>query len=326
MQELFLGSSADSLIPGRGVGEFSHPSNNSQLAPLREEFGAQLKFLLKDHYWVSDDILIAEKRKIPAGDWRTIPIILADLGPFRDLNPYALALAWVTTRSRFAQLGLEMQEHGRMMIGESMRPGKDGLMHAETIVYNHADRDLGLAANSAVGLMIYGEREPLTGDDVSFAIRRRMLIQGIEGDDWVEYYSPETGVLSGIELFIDPNSRKTIKPGKKPMRIDNGPVSLHNRAGVNKYLEKYNPRPNEQTFVVSETTANMYLPPQIHGFCSQDVVRSGLIDVKAFQTNSIFLAGGNTGKPDLPNAIRAEHVVFPGGRIPNSLIVRFANA
>jgi hypothetical protein len=300
--------------------------DSPRLKFLREKHGAALSEVLKGKCFISEDVLAAASRKVPARGWMVVPLTLPDLGaiaPVIEEDPDVIELFLFTGVSRRAQLGMDPKGFGR-----NKKTGGP-----EALVFNHSLRDLSLDKKAPIGYFIYPDSEPLEGDAIEDVITNRMIIQGEEGVAWSRWYSPQTRLLSGVELFLDPDSRTTIKPkkdktkkGKNPVRIHHGPSVLHGRGEVDKHHSRWYPsEESEPEFVVSQTLAKIYLPENLHGICSRDVIINGMYDPTSEQLNSVWLRGGNTGKEDAPNEIRAEHSVGSSERPPTSLIVHFYN-
>lgn len=299
---------------GRGRGQVYIPQEEAQIDLFRGFFRQIINSRLEGHFWISDDITTAQDVIIPARSWIQIPVILPnDLGPFTGLDIYALSCASVTTRSRFAQIGLEVSENGTVAIAESARRMDPNLTLANTFVYNHANRDIFMDADTPFAYLYYWDRTVLRNQEK-------------EGLYWRRWYAPYDGTLSGIEFFIDPNSRRYIPWEDEPMQIYSGPSELHNRKEVDKYLHSSIPESNEPTLVVSQISANLYLPRTIHGICNMDTARNGAVIgtdySQHFQMNAVVLQGGNTN-----SHIRAEHVcTTTPGNMPTNLLVHFVNA
>jgi hypothetical protein len=312
MRELFTDNLVANFINGKWADEYSHPWEDPSLVKLREEYGPQINELLDGKLWVSQNVLMPNRRRIPAGGSISVKGVLPNRDPkrdpFTDFPDEALDLAILTTRSRLAQQAQEMRSKGGLNIE----------------IQNHSERDMILNEGDGIGYYIYGDVRPMVGQDLERTLEEEVILVG----DIRRHYSPGAGVFSGIELPIDPESSQTIKPykDKDRMKFYDGPAPVHNRAGLSQLLERAVFKPDRSVFIVSDTKTLIYLPKHIHGFCSQDAMHNGLVDIKAIQTNSIFLMGGNTGKLDKPNSIRTEDIVKPGGRVPNGIVVRLVKA
>lgn len=276
---------------------------------------------LNGHFWISPDIAVAEDTIVPpypSGPGR-IPIVFPDnLGPFSQLGPYALSVTDITTRSRFAQLGIEVDSNTALI----------GLTKQVSIM-NFAKRPIYLAANTPICYLYYMSKPLLGGKALENALGNSIKITGNEGVDWRRWYgnpriNPRRSLL-GLEFFIHPDSRRTVLPGNELMSIDGGEATNHNRTAVDQFLAPL-PISDEEMLVIAETKAEIELNSTIHGLCDMATAYGkaevGAFRIPDFQVNSLLLRGGNTY-----GRVRTETWGrILQGQIAETLLVKFVDA
>lgn len=268
--------------------------------------------LNKRGFIITPDIASAKDMVVPANDLVFVPVAIPeDFFPISNLHPYALSVLHATTRSRYAQVGLEIV--------------KGGILHSKVTVINHSNRPIELSKGEAFFYAYYFDGQTMKGKELDSRIGAgqdaKIRVVGRENVDWRKWYGvnkahiPEN--LKGIEFIINPESRRWISPGDEPIRLHNKVAGNHLRGVLDTYLTKPIPQTDEQMFWVSESFAELYLDSSVHGILEWFVDETN----HNFQTNSVLFKGGNTY-----GRMRNE-IVSPTTeeRIPKSIIMRFAN-
>lgn len=260
---------------------------------------------------VTPDIASAKTQIIPVNELASVPIIIPeDFFPIPNLHPYALSVLYATTRSRYAMVGLAVV--------------KGGILHNAVTVINHSNRPVELSKGEAFFYAYYFDGKTIRGEELGNRIGNKqdaeIRVVGRENVDWRKWYgankahSPEN--LRGIEFMIDPKSRRWISPSDEPIRLHDKTAENHLRGLLDTYLTGPIPQTDEQIFWVSESSAELYLDPSVHGILEWFVSESD----HDFQTNSVLFKGGNTYgrmRYEIVSSTTKE-------RIPKSVIMRFA--
>lgn len=261
---------------------------------------------------ITPDIASAKDIVVPASELVFIPVTIPeDFFPIPSLHPYALSVLHATTRSRYAMAGLEIV--------------KGGILHSKITVINHSNRPIELSKGEAFCYAYYSDGKTMRGEELDSRIGTeqdaKIRVVGREDVDWRKWYGinkahvPKN--LEGIEFMINPESRRWIPPCDEPIRLHDKVAKNHLRGLLDTFLIRPIPQTDKQMFWVSESSAELYLDPSVHGILEWFVDEND----HNFQTNSVLFKGGNTY-----GRIRNE-MVSPTTeeRIPKSVIMRFAN-
>jgi hypothetical protein len=301
----------------------------------------ELNSALEGGFWISPDIAVATSATIAPGERVFVPITLPDKPvplPCFD-HPCAFSILLPSTRSRFAQLGLEVLPSAGFSIAQTpLIEPKSGELRAIIPVINYAARPIHLPEGTKFFYLYYWNGKTITGQSLINLLGSAVKISGVEGKDWRWWYGQEAmdvGLrrehvqgkdIQGIELFLNPESQAWIPPSCEPMAISDASASNHNRAEIDQFLKKPVPESEESLFWVAETSASLAISPTIHGLVDWVVTLSGepvaTDDNSHHQTNSTLIRGGHTfGK------MRVE-IFSPTTEdvIPRTVLLRFAKA
>jgi hypothetical protein len=305
--------------------QYDIPEEETWLLDFRQAMRSDLNHQLKGHFWISEDLSVAEDIFL-GPDGQALPFVPVDLpedlGPFKDLDSYALNLARLTTRSRFAQLGIDVKER---FSGESL-----------VLMSNYAHRPIYLSQGTATCYMYYWDGQTLRGEQLEDAIGKKIRITGVEGSEWRPWYgnsdyNPDHE-LRGIEFFMDPRMRKYIPRIRKidldeqTMKLLDGPTKNHGRHYIDKYLKKAPKIKQAGNLIISETLAQLELDSSVHGLCDTRLGfnrwPAGMLGTDDFQTNSVLLRGGNTYGPFRTETYERDL----SKSTPDTVLVTFVNA
>lgn len=291
-------------LPQRG--KLGITEDDILLLAYREAVRTELN---KRGFIITPDIASTKDQVIPANDLVFIPVAIPeDFFPIPNLHPYALSVLHATTRSRYAQAGLEVV--------------KGGILHSKVTVINHSDRPIELSKDEAFFYAYYFDGKTMRGEELDSRIGTeqdaKIRVVGRENVDWRKWYGVDKihvpKNLEGIEFVINPESRRWILPGDEPIRLHDKDAENHLRGLLDTFLTKPIPQTGEQMFWVSESSAELYLDSSVHGILEESDYD--------FQTNSALFKGGNTY-----GRMRNE-IVSPTTeeRIPKSIIMRFVRS
>lgn len=299
----------------------------------RQEVRGAIEKVLNEKFWIGPDIPTASRVIIPARGSEIVPIILdpVDLQLFLRHHEYAVSTAFATTRSRFAQLGLEVDEYGPLYIAKTIEKLPDSdLYRAEVPVHNYAARPILLPEGTKFFYMYYWNKQTLTGKDLVDYMKDDIRISGKEGEDWRFWYGSHAAKteknIEGIEFFINEDTIAYIPPSDEAMSISDGPAVDHNRASVDAYLQKPVPDSVSPLLWIAEIKSRLTLSKNVHGIVDMRVSHGenivGTELTQGFQTNSILLRAGNTD-----SHIRTEvYSSTKSGIRPRIYLIRFAKA
>lgn len=295
---------------------------------VREELNARGKFWISPDIATDMDVIIPPNRTAKYVDIRLEP---DKLSPFTEYNPYAVSCAYETTRSRFAQLGLEVIEGSSAEIARTFywTQEEDGSKRygAAVPVVNYAARPIFLPRGTRFFYLYYWDWKTIQGEELVDLVGKEIGLSGEEGKEWKWSYWPrfegQVEGINGIELLIDEESQQWVPSGNEPMSISDGSIENHNRAGVDAYLAKPIPKVEKPILWIAETQSEVNLKEGVNGIVGRFIPRSeSEPEYFEFQTNALLLQGGNTyGK------MRTEiYSATTPDLIPKSSFVRFARA
>lgn len=308
---------------------FGFSTDDVALLLYREWVREKLKETLAGKFWVGPDLATTKESLIEPHSLTFIPVLLPENLPLLRFHPYAFSCVYASTRSRYAQMGLEVSRNAGTEIAKTFqevsRPDGSLVYQAQIPVVNQSARAIHLSCGEKFFYLYWWSGETITGQKLVDLVGSAIKIQGEQGKDWQWWYN-SAGETGGIEFLIDPQSRSWIPPDSQPMRIADGPVTNHSRETVDAYLKKPIPRTEKPLFWVGETQAEIILDPTVHGLVDMSVTCGigGCVEKenRDFQTNSVIIQGGNTA-----GRIRAE-VSSPTieDEIPKAILLRFAMA
>lgn len=315
---------------------YPFPESEVRAFVLRDRYPEELVRQLKRRLWKSLDVTICKAVILPPGSSVDISVRLPkDLGPFEGLHPHMLSSAEISTRSRLAQLGIEVPPSASAEIAKSLRVTQTSDREAEISTINHSTRPIHLPeATRLFRLFAFDHSTYAMGENLKKLVSEGLIkIEGEEGLDWkwgvdlVDSQNPDD--ICGIEFRLDPDKRLWLKPDP-----ENTPVSIDDNSGtdyrnhLDSLLSPVPPR--ESALWIGETTARLTLDPSINGILEKEttinrttILRFGgsqtIVRFGGRQTNSILIDGGATNWK-----IRTE-ILGPTteGRMPNSVLIRF---
>ena len=319
-------------------GSMASVDTHLKLFDYRNAVRHELVEKINGKFWIGPDIGTTYDVIIPPnGAIVEVDVTLPyeDLRPFTDFDPYGLSTIEATTRSRFAQLGLEVPKSAFADIARTFYwiPQEDGTKKrfgGIVPAQNWSARPIKMEAGTKFFSGHFWDGETIIGEELHSFVGRDILISGQENETWRWWYSPnstgEIEDIQGIEFFIDEKSRSWIPPSTVPMSINDGHSRNHNRAGVDKYLHSPVPIRQKPTLIIAQTMADIELTPKVHGLIEMALSPHGLPigqgETDDIQTNSVFIRGGNTyGK------MRSETLEHTGKfHKPQTVLMRFAHA
>ncbi|MCL4354717.1 hypothetical protein M1349_04620 [Patescibacteria group bacterium] len=306
--------------------------SGEQLRELRKNWSEQTKRKFGNTFHFSPDIASAENIVIYPNEPTLVPVSFPkDMPPFIDSNlletglaSYALDHAEGHTRSRFAQLGLEVTENPGLWISNTGFVSGENI-EAKVIVKNYSKRPILLPEGTDFFNLYFWNKKIAMNNELRDIIGSKIQISGIEGQDWRYWYCIDgygEDLLAGIELKINPDSRSWIPPSSEPMVISGLQAENHNRSAVDEYLESPIPQSEKKILWIAETSSRLKLNG-VTGILSMAVSPAGM-PIKThenggFQTNSVVLQDGNTD-----SHIRTE--IFSAtleDQIPQHVLVHF---
>lgn len=194
---------------------------------------------------------------------------------------------------------------------------------------NFAARAIHLPFDTKFFYLYYWDGSTIRGKQLKDLVGSKIKVNpDDQNKKWRYWYGPYASArdedIRGIEFFIDPESRAYVPPHPEPMLLSDAPSANHNRSGVDQYLVKPIPQSAKPMLWIAETMSEIELDKSVNGLVDQAVSRMshpvGMYENGDFQSNSIFVKGGNTyGK--MRNEIVSETTE---GKIPESTLVRFA--
>lgn len=256
-------------------------------------------------FWKSGDIATAESIVVEPGRPIAVDVVVPDdLGPLDLYYPWSLHLAYVHTRSRFAQLGLEVRQTAGIAMSCMARPEYecDDSRHLSTVfVDNHSQRAVYLPEDTRLFNLYYYTAQPLRGENLIKSIGTDISIGGQEGEDWRWWYAGEEKRLEnieGIEFFIDFDSRAYIPPNPVPIVINDGSALNHNREEVASYLRRPIPIQREHLLTIAKSKSTLDLSILVHGLVDTGLSYRnypiGTHSVEGHQLASVIMEGGST--------------------------------
>lgn len=289
----------------------------------------KLKELFGGKFWVGPDIATANSARLEPNCRTLVPIAIpSDLKPFTDLHPYAFSCVYASTRSRYAQLGLEVSKATGVEIAATLQPVQDSHDSYKALipVINQGVRAIHLSCGEKFFYLYWWGGATVTGQKLVDLVGSKIKIEGEQGKDW-QWWHNSAGEIGGVEFLIDPQSRAWIPPHTEPARISDGQTVNHSRDIVDAYLKKPVPQTGKPLFWVGETRAEITLDPSVHGLVDMSVACSMGACISEeenfdFQANSVLIQGGNTA-----GRLRTE-ICSPTteDKIPQAILLRFAMA
>lgn len=284
-----------------------------------------LRNRLKDGFWIGPDVATPVKRTILPGNLVHLPVAFTDVPEiFARLDPAAFFYAGVSTRSRWAQLGLEVHETASIAIAESLTPIRqeplDPYRYAAVVpVLNLSTRPIHVPEGSKLfRLFFYNAGSWMRGEELLENVSSGSIrLSGEPGEDWLLHER-----VDGILLSLNSNMRRWIPPD-----LPNAtPLTISDRTGVDyrriadSYLRPITPS-RSPILWLTETSSVVTLDPSVHALIDFVLFRKGkMLPAKLVtHVNSRLIAGGETNWP-----LRAE-IYGPTTEdlLPDAILLRF---
>lgn len=284
-------------------------------------------------FWKSPDIETAADIILSPESVGYVPVTIPpNLELFKDLHVDAFAFVHVSTRSRYAQLGVEVPRDARVTIPASLKDeiysedSKDLTafvpvrnLSSRTVEIPQKTRLLQLYIESAVQRQKQSLLELLENRDVE--------IGGERGTDWdywtIDPFGNNTSgkvleiddLLIGLRLRLDPQKRMWLPPDPegRPFKIPEG-TEVDYRKAVNQEL-KPAPISEKPIFWIGETTSRLALDPGVNAL----IVATGQGDRRRDMRhiNSLLIDGGSNWK------IRTEIISPTALNFPTEIFLQF---
>lgn len=280
-------------------------------------------------FWKSPDIAIAQPVLLLPGQSKFTPINFpANLQLFDNLPVDLITYMATSTRSRFAQIGLEVHGAGQL-IAESLEDEKykiGGTPYPATVMLrNHSQRPIEIDKNTPLFRLYsstYLAHPPLRvqGDSLLLLLANGDIeLTGEKGHDWdIAYYQYESrqGGPAGLMLRIDKSSRRWIEPDTAPIKIPEGKDKDY-RVLIDSILRPV-PAFSERVHWVGETTSEVTLAPSVNGIIESHTATSpglsGMVDGMDHLASPLIDAG-------FSNTIRTEIVSPTDKSAPDFIIL-----
>lgn len=314
-----------------GKRSISFTGNDLTLSIARQMIRNELGDKLGGKFWVGPDLASTTEVILKPESLTYVPVSLPKTFPpltdFYHFHPYIFSCIYASTRSRYAQLGLEVSKATGPEIAATLQPAQDSPKdyNALVAVVNQGARAIHLSKGEKFFYMYWWDGSTVTGQELVDLVGSAIKVQGEQGKDW-QWWRGSSKIIEGIELLIDPQSRSWIPPDPEPIRIFDGSTVNHSRDRVDVYLKKPVPRTEKPLFWIGETRAEITLDPSVHGLVDMSVACGMGIDIdegsRDSQTNSVLIQGGNTA-----GRLRTE-ICSPTteNEIPRAILLRFAMA
>lgn len=197
----------------------------------------------------------------------------------------------VSIRSRYAQLGLDMQPEAiAAFIGQLPGSGVARLQ-----LHNHSLRPIQLPEDTRLLRLFHEPADAiLTDAKLSQAIGSgKIKLSGARGKDW-EWAYDDLGTRMGVFIrIINSNSRRWISSGEEIINI--GSEDMDYRAQIDRILEPL-PEDGRQALWIGETAIKITLGNSIEGVLDTRVLRDvnylSLDSIEGTQINSLLIDSG----------------------------------
>lgn len=307
----------------------AQPGDLRPQVPIRYTYLEQFRRRMEGKFWKSPDITLFEDAVLEAGKEQPVPIIIPLLTfvPFVDMPTDTLAFAQISTRSRFAQLGIEVardtvHEIVRDITSNDRYITEKGLL-TKVPVINRASRRIRIP--QGVGLFqFYYESSPCVQDKelMDLVESGAVSIDGEKGKDWDydvlfdEYVNSRRPV--GIRFRLDSKRKLWLPPKRiwlpgeteeKPIEIPDTPENDYRRV-IDGFLQPV-PSSEKPIHWIGETISRLKLDPNVNAV---------IVAVNSDEwrhVNSLLIEGGTDWK------IRTEIVSPTVSNAPTDIFLHF---
>lgn len=272
--------------------------------------------------WKSQDIPVAEDFTLESGYLSYVPLLLpSNLAPFEGLPADVFCYAGSSTRSRYAQIGVDVLPPAGQVIAETLENenypkngGKNFRVYVP--VANHSNRPIYFSQGSGL-FRLYIDPTLVQPQLIRQGKRLSKLVEngeirlsGQKGKDWMLR-------ASGIVLRIDPEKRMWI-----PQTPDNSPLQIPDDAGIDyrEIIDRYSepvPRSSSLLHWRGETVSAIQLGAGINAIIDRNPSIDGKIPTRTFNANSVIVDEG------LDATIRTEIISPTNSESPNYIFLRF---
>lgn len=188
---------------------------------------------LGDKVWKSADVSVATGVTLQAGGIANIPAVIPSLEPF---TPEVLPYANFSTRSRYAQVGIDVSHSVGKLMYETLQEVKDELV-ALVPVRNNSARPVSFSQGTRFcRLVIEPPEASIERKSVLSMIERgEITVSGEQGRDWEVLFGKKLGLLW---LKLNPDKRFWVPshPADVPIEIPDDP-GIDYRSLVDSFLK-----------------------------------------------------------------------------------------
>lgn len=273
-------------------------------------------------FWKSQDIPVAEDFTLECGYLSYVPFLLpSNLAPFEGLPADVFCYAGSSTRSRYAQIGVDVLPPAGQVIAETLEyenyPKDEGkIFRVYAPVGNNSNRPIHFSEGSGL-FTLYIHPTLVQPQLIREGKRLSKLVEngeirlsGQKGKDWMLR-------SSGIVLRIDPEKRMWI-----PQSPDSSPLQIPDEAGIDyrAVIDRYSePVPISASLLHwrGETVSAIQLGAGINAIIDRNPSIDGHVPTRTFHTNSVVVDEG------FDSTIRTEIISPTDSDSPNYILLRF---
>jgi hypothetical protein len=290
----------------------------AQEAIRKIDLQKELDTRLDGVFWKSPDISVAKKIIVEPGPAQLVPVNLSsDISPSKK-QPDFLTIANWSVRSRYAQIGLDIPYPPGEFISKSI---KSGQKNSYILIDNFGPRPIKLHQGDPIFRFFAFptlEKSLLRqGKDLYHLIEKGGIsFTGEPGKDW-QYFNDNFGKPIGIEFFLNPNHRKTVRPSSinEPITISSKDKDYRNFIDF-KYLMSA-PESTDLNFWVGETTSDIRLGYKVNAVIWKKPFKNGTESNQSIHLNSTLIDNGFNGH------IKTEIVGSVNNKDQQSIFVQF---
>ncbi len=269
------------------------------LALGQEETRKRLTQILGKGVWFSPNVAVACSITIPPRKVCFVPVLLPqEMKPLLELDDFVFSVLGVHTRSRLAQLGLEIPP----MASEVFLRRNGGVPCVPVI--NHVDRPISLKKEDGLFNFYFWSGDTLKGEKLTQLVGKEKEVSFLvsekgeetpEGKNWRWLRQENNKLISGVELFLKPDSFQMMPPHPEVAIIHSGSSHLDIRRAIDQYFCREDEEAlNPQQLYIAEVAVWLKIMPGFFGILDQRTTQSDKDSAVGYQTNSLLLQGGNT--------------------------------
>lgn len=221
-----------------------------------------------------------------------------------------------SSRSRFAQIGVHVPRESAIAVFEASKR-KDNVVEIPVEVLSQRPIKL-LADTNFVRLYEKTGDTFFDGGDLERMIEKKVVkITGKQGHDWDYWVAEGDQAPSGVELFLDPGSRRWVQPNDEPLVLDKrSGAEFDYRKELDMALV---PPPKSLPYIyleIASTLSEVHMTPATQGWIDPSLPEYG----NRIHIFSLLINGYDTRRK-----IRTEQMV-KNGESPESVVVKFSPA